>query len=224
MTDAWPIVLWLIASYLIGSVPTGLVVSRLRGVDIRRHGSGNLGSTNIGRVLGKRWGTFVLLLDVAKGALTSVGAYFLFLQDHPPSPNVGAIPGDIIWLGTGLCCIAGNTAPFYLKFKGGKGVATALGVVLGIYPYLTPAAVIAVLIWAAVRNTTRYVSLASILASCSLPISFLICAQWQGWPIREHYPLLALAAVVAVVIALRHRSNIGRLLAGTENKVERMKV
>ncbi|MFQ5429834.1 MAG: glycerol-3-phosphate acyltransferase, partial [Phycisphaerae bacterium] len=113
-----------LASYLLGAVPFGLIVSRLKGVDIRKHGSGNIGATNVGRVLGREWGALVLLLDATKGALTSVGASLLLT--HFPAPWLTAAAGrhDLIRLGTGLCCVIGNMAPIYLRFKGGKGVAT----------------------------------------------------------------------------------------------------
>jgi len=219
MTSLWQIIALLLGSYLIGSIPFGLIVSRLRGIDIRQHGSGNLGATNVGRVLGRRWGVLVLLLDVAKGASTSIGDSLLL---HDAGGLLGVddpVHRDLIWLGTGICCVIGNTAPIYLRFRGGKGVATTLGVILGIFPYLTLPAVVSVIVWALVVKFSRYVSLSSIIATALLPLSFVVFALLLHWPLTDHYPLLGLTVVLAAVVVLRHRGNIGRLLAGTENKV-----
>lgn len=205
-----------LASYLLGAVPFGLIVSRLKGVDIRRHGSGNPGATNVGRTLGRNWGLLVFGLDLAKGAATSIGAR-LFAE--AAATGLEAVHRDWLWLGTGLCCVVGNIAPVYLRFRGGKGVATALGVILGIFPFLTVPAAFAFLVWAIVVGTTRYVSLGSIIAALTLPAAFLLCARLRDWPLRQHYPLLLLTILLAVVVVVRHRRNIGRLFAGTESKV-----
>lgn len=219
MTFHWQVPSMMLGSYLIGSIPFGLMVARLKGVDIRKHGSGNLGATNIGRVLGRKWGILVLLLDVMKGAMSSIGAS-LFLNHGDISLGIlDPASHDLIWLGTGVCCVIGNTAPVYLRFRGGKGVATTLGVVLGIYPYLTLPAAVSATVWAMVVGISRYVSLSSIIAAVILPLAFLVLSWRQHWPLTQHYPLLCLTVAMAVVIVFRHRGNIGRLLAGTENKV-----
>ena len=219
MVFSWHIAVLFVASYLVGSIPFGLIVSRLKGVDIRQHGSGNLGATNVGRVLGRKWGALVLLLDVAKGALTSIGANLLLLNVAGPSVGVDPVYLDWVWLGTGVCCVLGNTAPIYLRFKGGKGVATTLGVILGIWPFLTIPALATLVVWAAVVKLSRYVSLGSIVAACFMPLAFVVTARIGDWPIDDHYPLLGLTLVVGSLVVFRHRSNIGRLLSGTENKV-----
>jgi len=219
MTFAGQTAILLLACYLVGGIPFGLIVSRLKGVDIRKRGSGNLGATNVGRVLGKKWGVFVLLLDASKGACTSIaGRVFL---EHSGRLDVGdqAILCDLIWLGTGLCCVIGNVAPVFLRFKGGKGVATALGVLLGIYPYLTLPALAALVVFAIVVAVGRYISLGSIVAAASLPPAFVAISKFQGWPLADHYPLLGLTFVLAAAVVIRHRSNIGRLIAGTENRL-----
>ncbi|MBX3394624.1 MAG: glycerol-3-phosphate 1-O-acyltransferase PlsY [Phycisphaerae bacterium] len=203
-------------SYLIGAIPIGLLVAKSRGVDIRRHGSGNYGATNVGRVLGRKWGMLVLLLDAMKGAATSVfAAPCLALFGVEISEAVR----DWLWLGTGVCCVVGNTAPIYLRFKGGKGVATSLGVIIGIYPYLTYSALVALIVWIATVLLTRYVSLASILAALAVPTALAALSGPMEWTLSDHYPLLGLTLVAAAVVIFRHRSNIGRLLAGTESKV-----
>ncbi len=221
MNHAWQIGLLLAASYLIGTIPIGLIISRLRGVDIRRQGSGNYGATNVGRVLGRKWGALVLVLDVAKGAVTSLGAGYVLRALGGEFSDGSSIKHDLVWLGTGICCVLGNTAPIYLGFKGGKGVATALGVILGMWPYLTGPALVALVVWALVVLSTGYVSLGSIVAASTLPISFLAMARLWDWGVSEHSPLLALSVLLPVIIVIRHRSNIGRLLAGIENKAGR---
>ena len=218
MTPSWQILLLLICSYLLGSVPFGLIVSRLKGVDIRKHGSGNLGATNVGRVLGRRWGALVLLLDAGKGALTStIAAAFLTRLGGPWTGTPAH--GDFILLGSGLCCLIGNIAPFYLAFKGGKGVAVSMGLIFGIYPFLTLPGLVAVVVWAAVTKASGYVSLGSICAACVLPIAFVGAAWALNWTLTDHYPLFCLCLGVAAVVLLRHRANIRRLLTGTESKI-----
>lgn len=221
MPNLFQIGLLFIASYLVGGVPFGLVVSRLRGVNIREHGSGNFGATNVGRVLGRKWGALVLLLDAIKGGVTSVGA-MLFLQTGNYA-SIEPVHRDLIWLGTGLCCVIGSIAPVYLKFKGGKGVATTLGVILGIWPYLTLPALAATIVWAVVVLISRYVSLGSLAAAGFMPIAFILISRLKGWPLRDHFPLLGLTLVVGAMIVVRHRSNIGRLMAGTENRIGEVK-
>ncbi|MCG8406871.1 MAG: glycerol-3-phosphate 1-O-acyltransferase PlsY [Phycisphaerales bacterium] len=218
MSFSWQIVALFFVSYLIGGIPFGLIVSRIKGIDIRRHGSGNYGATNVGRVLGRKWGVLVLSLDAIKGGLTSVGA-MMFLQSGHHHHEIEQVQRDFIWLGTGLCCVIGNIAPAYLRFKGGKGVATTLGVILGIWPYLTLPALATTLVWTVVVMLSRYVSLGSIVAAGVLPLAFLLISRLKEWPLKDHYPLLGLTLVVGAMILVRHRSNIGRLLAGTENRI-----
>lgn len=216
MQFAWQIVTLCIGSYLIGAIPIGLLVSKARGVDVRRHGSGNYGATNVGRVLGRKWGILVLLLDAIKGASTSVfAAPCIALL----GVEISEAARDWLWLGTGVCCVVGNTAPIYLRFKGGKGVATSLGVIIGIYPYLTFSALAALVVWIAAVLLTRYVSLASILAALTVPTALVVLSGPMQWTLSDHYPLLGLAVAAAAVVIIRHRSNIGRLIAGTELKV-----
>jgi acyl phosphate:glycerol-3-phosphate acyltransferase len=218
MAPSWQVVLLLAGSYLLGSVPFGLIVSRLKGIDIRKHGSGNLGATNVGRVLGRRWGALVFFLDAGKGAVVSLAAG-AFLA-HSGGPWL-AMPAHADWilLGTGLSCLIGNIAPIYLGFKGGKGVAVSMGVILGIYPYLTLPGLAAAAVWAVVVKLSGYVSLGSITAACALPIAFLGSAGALSFTFADHYPLFCLCLGVAVLVLIRHRSNIGRLLKGTESKI-----
>ena len=218
MTFSWQVILLLVGSYLLGTIPFGLIVSGLKGVDIRKHGSGNLGATNVGRVLGRKWGALVLLLDAGKGASASFGAA-AFLSHNRGAWLTTPVHGDLILLGCGLACLIGNSAPFYLGFKGGKGVAVSMGVILGIYPYLTLPGLIAGAVWVIMVKASGYVSLGSITAACVLPVAFVGAAGASQWTLADHYPLLGLCLGVAVVVLIRHRANISRLLAGTEHKI-----
>ena len=219
MTLGWQLTLLFIGSYLLGTVPFGLVVCRLKGVDIRRRGSGNLGATNVGRVLGRPWGVLVLLLDATKGGLTTASAGLLLRRMGDSLASGAPVQRDLVLLGAGLCCVIGNIAPVYLRFKGGKGVATSLGVILGIYPYLTWPGLAAFAVWAVVVKLSGYVSLGSIVAAGVLPLAFVAISWALDWPLGEHYPLLGLCVAMSLMVLVRHRSNIGRLLRGTENKI-----
>ncbi len=219
MSLAWQITVLLVGCHLLGTIPFGLIVSRLKGVDIRKHGSGNLGATNVGRVLGRKWGTLVLALDAGKGAAASLATSAFVGRTTSPWLAADPARGDWLLLGAGLCCLLGNVAPFYMGFRGGKGVAVSLGLVLGIHPYLTLPGAIAGLVWISTVKLSGYVSLASVFAACALPLAFVSTARLSHWGIADHYPLFCLTLVMALLVLLRHRANIGRLLAGTENRI-----
>ena len=188
-------VLAILLSYVLGSVPTGLWLGlRLRGIDIREHGSKNIGATNTLRVLGKRLGAFALAGDVLKG-LVAVVVFG------------GSAPWPQLPLACGVAAIMGHTASVFLKFKGGKGVATSAGVFLGLAPLPM---LIALGVFAAVMSLTRMVSAASISAAIGFVAAILMLGV-QG-------PMRVIAIFVAVVIVWRHRSNIQRILNGTENR------
>lgn len=206
----------LVAAYLVGGIPFGLIIARHRGVDLRKAGSGNVGATNVGRVLGKKWGVLVFILDLGKGALVSIVAAKM-ASSHSESETMR----DWIWLACGASCIVGSVFPVYLRFQGGKGVAASLGVILGIYPYLTLPGLLAFALWVIVVKASGYVSLASLSAAVFLPLGYTVMAWFAPWPLSVHYPLLALQATLSVLVFIRHRENIRRLLAGTENRIGR---
>jgi glycerol-3-phosphate acyltransferase PlsY len=187
----------ILASYLLGSVPFALIAAKVRGVDLRKHGSGNLGATNAIRVLGPGLGIPVLLADVAKG-LVSVTV-------------LPALSGGASWglpLACGAAAIVGHVASVFLRFRGGKGVAAAAGAFLG----LAPAALgIAAAAFVAVLLATRYVSLASILGAATLPVAL--------WRLGERAELVAVGVALAALVLFRHRANLGRLAAGRESRV-----
>jgi glycerol-3-phosphate acyltransferase PlsY len=181
-------------AYLLGSIPTGFILGSWAGVDVRSQGSGNVGATNVARVVGKRQGIYTLIADVGKGWIAVFAAFLLGL-----TTPVAAV--------VGVAAFLGHLFPVFLKFKGGKGVATALGVFLALAPQ---AVVILVVLFAAVMLFSRTVSLSSIIAAAAAPAVF--------WWLSYHPAIVATGAVLAAMIILRHRSNIQRLLAGTEPK------
>ena len=192
---------WLIASYLLGAVPTSYLAGRLfRGIDLREHGSRNLGATNLYRVLGWRYAVPVGLLDAAKG-LVPVLVF---------APRVSS--SELFALICGLVAVVGHVFSVFVGFKGGKGVATAAGVMLG----LTPAALgVAVLVWAALVYLTGYVSVGSIAAAAIFPLAVFILEP------PDQPTMLWLDIAVAAAIVWLHRANIQRLLKGTENRFGR---
>jgi len=187
--------LLVLLGYLLGSVPTGYILGSLAGIDIRQAGSGNVGATNVARVVGKGRGIFTLVADVAKGFVPVIVAL-----------NLGLTAGATALVG--IAAFLGHLYPVFLRFQGGKGVATALGVFLG----LAPSAVsILIVIFAVVLATTRIVSLSSMGTAVCAPIVF-----WLFF----HSPILTgMSLFIAAMIVLRHRSNIQRLRAGTEPKL-----
>jgi glycerol-3-phosphate acyltransferase PlsY len=192
---------WLIASYLLGAIPTSYLAGRLfRGIDLREHGSRNLGATNLYRVLGWRYAVPVGLLDAAKGFIPVVAF----------APRVSS--SDLFALVCGLTAVLGHAFSVFVGFKGGKGVATAAGVMLGLAPV---ALAVATAVWIALVFTTGYVSLGSIAAAAVFPIAVLLFD-------RPSEPgMLWLDVAVAAAIIWFHRGNIQRLLKGTENRFGR---
>ena len=197
--------LLIIVAYLIGSIPTAVWVSKyFFGIDIREYGSGNAGATNTFRVLGSRWGSFVMLVDVIKGvAATSL---YLFL----PHYLTNELHRTNFMLGLGMASILGHIFPIWAEFRGGKGVATLFGLIIAISP-LTALSCVAIFL--VVLYLTRFVSLSSILASMAFPVFILIIFNVDNIA----YRIFAIA--VALLVILTHQKNIGRLLSGSESKV-----
>ena len=224
---AWPIAI--ACAYLIGAIPFGLLVARARGIDIRAHGSGNIGATNVTRVLGKRLGRIVFLLDFAKGALpvliTGLALGPLARHAAPLAPPVA-----LAWTAVAVAAILGHIFPVYLRFKGGKGVATTFGALLALWPFVTLACALAMLTWVITLKLTRYVSVSSCAAAIALPLGVLLAAAsgittsapgLEG--IAQAWPFAAATALVAALVIARHRANLARVRAGTEPKVGRPK-
>jgi glycerol-3-phosphate acyltransferase PlsY len=207
------------ACYLIGSVPFGLLAGRLRGLDIRTRGSRNIGATNVARVLGRKWGIAVFVLDVVKGLIPTLACGSVVASAS--WMGEGQLwPRNILWLAAAMCCVLGHNYSVYLGFKGGKGVATSMGVVLGVYPHLTVPGLIAFGVWCVVTLGTRYVSLGSIAAAVTFPILVVVYAVCQGYnQLLEGWPFLGFSVLAAGLVVYRHRENVGRLRAGTESRI-----
>lgn len=192
---------WLLASYLLGAIPTSHIVSRtIARIDLRQHGSGNLGATNLYRVLGWKYAVPVALFDIAKGAVP-----VLFFAPQ-------ASRSELFAVACGVAAILGHVFSVFVGFKGGKGVATAAGVMLGLTPL---ALAVAALVWAVVVRVTGYVSLGSIAAAAVLPVAVYLLEQ-PNTP-----ELLWIDVLVAAGVIVLHRKNIQRLLKGTENRFGR---
>ena len=201
MISNTPLLLALViaAAYLMGSIPNGLLLARLKGVDLQKVGSGNIGATNVYRCVGKGWGIAAFVLDAVKGFVPAFG--FPMLVSAPPP-----------WLGLacGIAAVAGHNWPVWLKFKGGKGVSTSAGMLLGI----APAAVgIGFAVFALVVALTRWVSLGSILAAIAVPAAYL------GLYGTENRLLAGALVVMGLLVVVKHRANIRRLLHGTEPRI-----
>ncbi len=189
-----------LVAYLFGALPFGLFVAKSRGIDIRQQGSGNIGATNVFRCVGKGWGIFTFTLDVLKGFISA----FFFPKLLEVDPEWGVL--------FGLAAIIGHTFPVYLKFKGGKGVATSAGMLLGVAPMVVG---IGLLAWGICMVVWRYVSLASMVAA--VVIAGVVWVVDKGWIVNS-----ALTALGVMVIWL-HRANIKRLLNGTESRIGKKK-
>jgi len=189
-----------LVAYLFGALPFGLFVAKSRGIDIRQQGSGNIGATNVFRCVGKGWGIFTFTLDVLKGFISA----FVFPKLLEIDPEWGVL--------FGLVAILGHTFPVYLKFKGGKGVATSAGMLLGVAPMVVG---IGLLAWGICMVVWRYVSLASMVAA--VVIAGVVWVVDKGWIVNS-----ALTALGVMVIGL-HRANIKRLLNGTESRMGKKK-
>src|SRR5579864_3449591 len=192
-------------AYLIGSFPTGYIAGRLRGIDIRQVGSGNVGATNVTRALGKNFGYPVFVVDFCKG-LVSV----FFASVIARRCGLGPFPTDICIAVAGIFSVVGHSYPVWLGFKGGKGVATSLGVIFGISWI---AGLIMGAVWIVTFKVSRYVSVASIAAAIALPISMisLLILHNLRSPVLVYFSLC-----LAVIVVVRHRSNLARLFSGTE--------
>ncbi|HOD76438.1 MAG TPA: glycerol-3-phosphate 1-O-acyltransferase PlsY [Syntrophorhabdaceae bacterium] len=187
--------LLVVFAYFLGSIPVGVMLGRLKGVDPRKTGSGNIGATNVMRAAGKKLGVVTLILDAAKGFVPVALATLL------------GVPLCVVAL-VGLVAFLGHVFPVFLRFKGGKGVATALGVYLAISPVTILAAFVVFVIVAAIW---RYVSLASMIGATVVPIGlYLIGAPWS---------FVVMAVLITLVVIVRHKDNITRLVKGTESKL-----
>lgn len=207
----------IIGAYLIGSFPTGYLAGRCCHIDIQSHGSGNIGATNVLRVLNKKWGYTVFAIDFLKGATAIIAASSLEKTLHvEPKSSLSALAA--------LSVLLGHSFPIWLGFRGGKGIATSGGVMIALFPIPF---FVSLGCWIILFYWTRYVSLASIVASAMLPLSttvfYCLGFYYSSLPflLRENGILVLTSFLMATLAIFRHRNNIERLLAGTESRFER---
>jgi glycerol-3-phosphate acyltransferase PlsY len=216
MNPAYLFLILIPAAYLIGSIPFGLLVGLARGVDVRGAGSGNIGASNVGRLLGKKFFWIVFFLDLFKGLVPSLIAGFLIRFSANDWETY------LLWLLVGFAAIFGHMYSIFLKFKGGKGVSTSTGALMGIWPYFTWPALICAVMWVALFKATRYISVASMIGCGTFPLVYVLIGLARGWPVfGAQLPLLIAASLLAILIVYKHRGNIARLRAGTENRAGR---
>lgn len=205
------VVLAALVSYLLGAIPFAYVLGKWKGVDIRSRGSGNIGATNVGRILGRPFGYLTFLLDAAKGALPVLGASLLSRMGGGGGWETGGSRG--LMAICGASAIAGHVWPVYLGFRGGKGVATTIGVA-GLLSW--QATLIGLFVWVFGAYVLRYVFVGSVLFAVALPISYLAIHRDRAW--TEEPAVTVLLSGIAVLVAVRHRSNFRNFLAKREEK------
>ena len=218
-----------VLAFLCGSVPFGLLIGRAKGIDIRQHGSGNIGASNVGRVLGKRYFFLCFALDFLKGFVpTLAGGMVLGAVGRESADTRTAV----VWLSIMVAAVLGHVFSPWLKFKGGKGVATGLGAMMGVFPVFTIPALGVFVVWLIALAIWRYISVSSILAGVLLPV-FVAVSWWlmdspaldgvfggeRAVRFEDGYPYMAVAVMLAGLVVWTHRGNIRRLRAGTEMKV-----
>lgn len=221
------VVRWLplaLGAYIVGSIPFGLLIGFARGVDIREHGSRNIGATNTGRVLGRPFGILCFVLDALKGAVPVATAGLVMGAWGAAPAELGALRLSL-WLLVACASFIGHVAPIWLRFRGGKGVATGFGALLAMWPILTFPALLAILAWALVLAACRMMSLASIAGALSVPLSLALMAALSpagaASGLRATGPALAVTAALAVLVIWRHRGNLARIRLGTEPRIGR---
>ena len=202
MQNSIIIAIWLVGAYLVGGIPFGFLIGKMRGIDVRTVGSKNIGATNVFRTVGKKWGLIAFACDVLKGLLPTLAA-----RHFAAEPS---------WLplSVGVMCVVGHMLTPYMKFKGGKGVATAFGMLIGLAPALVGTAFA---LFALVFAVSHYIS----LGSCSAAL-FLMVAVWfpiLGTEGYRNLPQCILITLIAAFVIFKHRANIGRLISGTESKI-----
>ncbi len=216
-------IVWIIAAYLIGSIPCGLLIGLRCGIDLRAQGSGNIGATNAFRILGARLGTLCFILDVAKGAgpvLVSGVVMNVFGRGAMPAGHTAP------WVTVGLAAVLGHIFPIYLRFKGGKGVATAFGALAGLWPWMTLAIGASLVAWLITVRMTRFVSVASLAAAVILPLA-MGASQVMHFPKGSDgarstsggWPFVGLAIALSALVIWKHRGNITRLRHGSEHRL-----
>jgi glycerol-3-phosphate acyltransferase PlsY len=228
--------LWLcpLVAFLLGSIPFGLIIARLKGINIREHGSGNIGATNVLRVVGKKYGITCLILDALKGFIpVAIATNLIQIHGRPIQVPLGlpeswalilpaaeAVKAQSVHILSALAAVLGHNYSPWVGFKGGKGIATSAGVLLALMPF---AVLLLVVVFLVVFLTTRYVSLASILTAAVLPL-LTLWGSWHHGRIQDgtwNKPLFIFTVVIAILAIWKHRTNIQRLRDGTEHRFTR---
>lgn len=226
----WTWFFCILGAYLVGSIPFGVIIGRCKGINIREHGSRNIGATNVGRVLGRRWGLLCFALDMGKGAIPVIVAGLLTgtIGENPMLVPTASL---WLWLLVAIGAFCGHMYSMFLNFSGGKGVATAFGVLLAMWPVLTIPALVGLAIWIGTVLATRIISISSMVAAVCIPIVTLIVLQrfasadgvdvTTGQMLARGSAPLAITLAIAMLITWRHRTNIRRLLRGEEPTISR---
>jgi len=228
MISMWLAVIF--GAYLAGSIPFGVIIGKMKGVDIRAHGSKNPGATNVARVLGKQLGILCFALDFLKGAVPVIVAGVLFETLNHRVADMTMFE-QWMWLCVAVAAVLGHMFSIFLGFHGGKGVATAFGAMLAMWPVLSLPALGAMVVWYAAVRLTHYVSVASMLAAVSVPIGYLFAhmpqqAFDQPWAdtiatLKHASPAFIVTTLLALTVIWKHRGNIARLRRGEEPKAVR---
>jgi glycerol-3-phosphate acyltransferase PlsY len=228
--------LWLspLLAFLLGSIPFGLIIAKAKGIDIRAHGSGNIGATNVLRVMGPKFGITCLVLDALKGFIpVALAVNWIQISGRPVQVPLGlpevwvlklaaadALKAQSAHILTALFAVLGHNYSPWVGFKGGKGIATSAGVLIALMPF---AVLILLALWALLFVVTRYVSVASMGAAAALPL-ITLWGSWHHGRIQDgtwNKPLFIFTAIIAILAIWKHRDNIRRLRQGTENRFER---
>jgi len=196
MNNTIAIAIWLLGAYLVGGIPFGFIIGKMRGVDVRTVGSRNIGATNVFRTVGRKWGLIAFACDVAKGLVPTL------------------LAPDAIALWVGITCVVGHMLTPYMKFRGGKGVATAFGMLIGLIPGMVG---VSFAIFCAVFACSHMISLGSCTASAFLAVA--IWFPWLGVKGIADIPQCVLVTLIAVFIIFKHRANLKRIVSGTENRI-----
>lgn len=210
-----------ILSYLAGSIPNSIIISKLvKGIDIREHGSGNAGGTNVFRVLGWKWGVLVIILDALKGALAVILIARLYLDSFPFTNITPFDDFTLIQIICGVAAVIGHVWTVFAGFRGGKGIATALGFLLTL---ITIDMLLALVVFTLTVSLSRYISLGSIAAAVSVPLILIVRENVFGVDIPGYNTILPFVIALVLLVIYTHRKNINRLLKGSESKISFVK-
>ncbi len=211
----------IVLAYLVGSIPTSIILSKLvKGIDIRNYGSGNAGGSNVFRVLGWKWGVLTILLDTVKGAVAVIVIARLYLDNFPFNNITPFDDFTLVQIICGVSAVLGHVWTVFAGFRGGKGIATGLGVLITI---TTLDMVVALGIFVLVVTLSRYISLGSLIAAVSVPLILIVRENIFGVNIPGYHTILPFSILLALLVIFTHRANINRLLKGSEKKISFVK-